>query len=207
MSRELGKEIKDTDFLFDVGPDAYLVINFGKTTIEKVENLFDAAKGARHTFVVVHSPVFPYDSAKYWWWILFGNRQDSRAEERRFARQLMASRNAVVLCGHTHKTELLDWYGDGGRITQMTMSSVWANEAQGKYKVLASGADGYGSRSKFENEETAKRLFEEYRSGILRYTYANAAGSYKLFVEDNDVYVDFYAGNSPRLSERFYLRT
>ena len=207
MSRELGKEIKDTDFLFDVGPDAYLVINFGKTTIEKVEKLFDASKGARHTFVVVHSPVFPYDSAKYWWWILFGNRQDSRAEERRFARQLMASRNAVVLCGHTHKTELLDWYGDGGRITQMTMSSVWANESQGKYKVLASGADGYGSRSKFENEEAAKRLFEEYRPGILRYTYANAAGSYKLFVEDNDVYVDFYAGNSPHLSERFYLRT
>ena len=207
MSRELGKEITGTDFLFDIGPDAYIVINFGKTTPEKVEKLFDAAKGARHTFVVVHSPVFPYDSAKYWWWILFGNRQDSRADERRYARRLMASCNAVVLCGHTHRTELMDWYGDGGRITQMTMSSVWANEAQGKYKVLASGADGYGTLGKFENEEVAKRLFDEYRPGILRYSHANAAGSYKLFVGDNDIYVDFYAGNSPRLSERFHLRT
>ena len=207
MSKELGREIKETDFLFDMGPDAFIVVNFGKTTVEKVEKLFDEAKGARHTFVVVHSPVFPYDNAKYWWWILFGNRQDSRAEERRFARQLMASRNAVVLCGHTHKTELLDWYGDGGRITQMTMSSVWANESQGKYKVLASGADGYGSRSKFENEDAAKRLFEEYRPGILRYTCANAAGSYKLVVKDEDIHVEFYAGNSPYLSECFYLRT
>lgn len=207
LSRELGREIKETDFLFNVGPDAYIVVNFGKTSVEKVEKLFDAAKGARHTFVVVHSPVFPYDNAKYWWWILFGNREDSRAEERRFARQLMASRNAVVLCGHTHKTELLDWYGDGGRITQMTMSSVWANESQGKYKVLASGADGYGSRSKFENPDAAKKLFDEYRPGILRYTYANAAGSYKLVVKDEDIHVEFYAGNSPYLSECFYLRT
>ena len=207
MSRELGKRITDTDFFFNIGPDAYLVINFGKTTLEKVEKLFDAAKGARHTFVVVHSPVFPYDSAKYWWWILFGNRQDSRADERRYVRRLMASRNAVVLCGHTHRTELMDWYGDGGRITQMTMSSVWAKEAQGTYQVLASGAEGYGSLSKFENEDAAKALFDEYRPGILRYSHANAAGSYKLFVEDHDIYVDFYAGNSLYLSERFHLRT
>ena len=101
----------------------------------------------------------------------------------------------------------MDWYGDGGRITQMTMSSVWAKEEQGTYRVLASGADGYGTLSKFENEEAAKALFDEYRPGILRYSYANAAGSYKLFVEDHDIYVDFYAGDSPRLSERFHLRT
>jgi len=206
LSKELGIDVPGTDFLFNCGPDAYLVVNFGKTTLEKVEKLFDASKDARHTFVVIHSPVFPYDSAKYWWWILFGNRQDSRADERRYARRLMASRNAIVLCGHTHKTELLDWYGDGGRITQMTMSSVWANEAQGTYKVLASGADGYGSRSKFENPVAAKRLFDEYRPGISRYSLANAAGSYKLFVGDKDIYVDFYAGKSPRRSERFLLR-
>ena len=206
LSQELGIDVPGTDFLFNCGPDAYLVINFGKTTLEKVEKLFDASKDARHTFVVVHSPVFPYDSAKYWWWILFGNRQDSRAEERRYARRLMASRNAVVLCGHTHKTELLDWYGDGGRITQMTMSSVWAKEAQGEYNVLASGADGYGTLSKFENPEAAQALFDEYRPGISRYSYANAAGSYKLFVGDKDIYVDFYAGKSPRRSERFILR-
>ena len=207
LSRELGREITGTDFLFNVGEDAYLVVNFGKTTIEKVEKLFDDSKGARHTFVVVHSPVFPYDSAKYWWWILFGDREDSRAEERRYARRLMASRNAIVLCGHTHRTELMDWYGDGGRITQMTMSSVWAKEEQGTYRVLASGADGYGSLGKFENEAAAKAILDEYRPGILRYSHANAAGSYKLFVEDHDIYVDFYAGDSPRLSERFHLRT
>ena len=204
LSKELGIPVTDSNFLFTMGPDAYLVINFGKTSLEQIEQLFEASEGARHTFVVVHSPVFPYDSASYWWWILFGNRQDSRAEERRRVRALMARRNAVVLCGHTHKTELLDWEGDGGRITQMTMSSVWAKASQGRYEVLASGADGYGSLHTYDG--VAKELFEEYRPGIKRYSYANSAGSYKLFVGDEDIRVDFYAGSSPRLSQRFILR-
>jgi predicted phosphodiesterase len=133
LSKELGKPIQDTNFRFDVGDDAYIVLNFTQADVARIEQLLRGAEGARHTFVVVHSPVFPYDSASYWWWILLGSRDDKRAEERRYVRRLLASRQAVVLCGHTHKTELLDWYGDGGRITQMTMSSVWAKESQGTW--------------------------------------------------------------------------
>ena len=48
-------------------------------------------------------------------------------------RRLLAENNAIVLCGHTHTTEFLDWYGDGGRITQMTMNSVWRDDATGRY--------------------------------------------------------------------------
>ena len=204
MSQELGIDITDSNFLFRSGQDAFIVINFGMTSVEKIEKMFEESKDARHTFVVIHSPVFPYDSASSWWWILFGNREDSKADERRHIRRLMASRNAIVLCGHTHKTELLDWYGDGGCITQMTMSSVWAKESQGTYKVLASGVDGYGSLNEYTG--VAKQLFDEYRPGIRRYSYANAAGSYKLVVGDTDIHVDFYAGDSARLSERFVLR-
>ena len=204
LSRELGLDITDSNFCFRSGQDAFIVVNFGKTSVEKIEKMYEDTRDARHTFLVVHSPVFPYDSASYWWWILFGNREDSRAEERRRIRRLMASRNTVVLCGHTHRTELLDWYGDGGRITQMTMSSVWAKESQGKYEVLASGPEGYGSLNPFLG--VAKQLFDEYRPGVRRYSHANAAGSYKLFVGDDDIHVDFYAGDSPRLSERFVLR-
>lgn len=211
MSRELSQEITDTNFLFNVGDDAYIVINFGETDLDRITRLFSRARGARHTFVVVHSPVFPYDSASYWWWILFGDRTDSRAEERRAVRRLMAECNAVVLCGHTHKTELLDWYGDGGRITQVTMSSVWAREAQGTYTEKVSGTEGYGTlllktKPELGEPSPAKALFDEYRPGLLRYSWADAAGSYKLFVGDRDVHVDFYAGATARISRRFQLR-
>ena len=213
LSKELGKPIQDTNFRFDVGDDAYIVLNFTQADVARIEQLLRGAEGARHTFVVVHSPVFPYDSASYWWWILLGSRDDKRAEERRHVRRLLASRQAVVLCGHTHKTELLDWYGDGGRITQMTMSSVWAKESQGAWteKVSSSSPDGYGSQMLKSHPELGEPgpvqdLFNEYRPGVRRYSWADAAGSYKLLVGPDDIFVDFYAGSSTLLSHRFQLR-
>ena len=211
LSKELGKPIQDTNFRFDVGDDAYIVLNFTQADVARIEQLLRGAEGARHTFVVVHSPVFPYDSASYWWWILLGSRDDKRAEERRHVRRLLASRQAVVLCGHTHKTELLDWYGDGGRITQMTMSSVWAKESQGAWTEKVSSPDGYGSQMLKSHPELGEPgpvqdLFNEYRPGVRRYSWADAAGSYKLLVGPDDIFVDFYAGSSDLLSHRFQLR-
>ena len=211
LSKELGKPIQDTNFRFDVGDDAYIVLNFTQADVARIEQLLRGAEGARHTFVVVHSPVFPYDSASYWWWILLGSRDDKRAEERRHVRRLLASRQAVVLCGHTHKTELLDWYGDGGRITQMTMSSVWAKESQGAWTEKVSSPDGYGSQMLKSHPELGEPgpvqdLFNEYRPGGRRYSWADAAGSYKLLVGPDDIFVDFYAGSSTLLSHRFQLR-
>jgi hypothetical protein len=53
-------------------------------------------------------------------------------------------------------------------------------------------------------DETA--IFDEYRSGLRSYTWSRAAGSYKLLVSRKHVYVDFYAGDSTFLSQRFVLR-
>jgi predicted phosphodiesterase len=211
LSKELGKTVTDTNFLFTAGDDAFIVLNFNHPEVETIERLFRETQGARHTFVVVHSPVFPYDSASYWWWFLLGTRDDSRADERRHVRRLMASRDTVVLCGHTHKTELLDWYGDGGRITQMTMSSVWAKESQGTWTEKVSSPEGYGTQLLKGHPELGEPgpvqdIFNEYRPGVRRYSWADAAGSYKLLVGTDDIHVDFYAGDSSRLSTRFQLR-
>lgn len=210
MSEELDQEIKSTNFLFRSGPDAFVVVNFTKPKVDEITALLNGARGARHVFVIIHGPVFPFDDTKYYWWYLLGNRKDSKADERREMRKLLASLNAIVLCGHTHKTEFLDWYGDGGRITQMTMSSVWRSESQAEYKLLASGRDGYGTllfKAKPElATEANKALFAEYREGIRDYSLSDAAGSYKMLIDDAHVYVDFYAGDSAQRSHRFTLR-
>ena len=205
MSRELGQEITSTNFLFRSGPDAFVAVNFTKPDVEEIKSLLNQARGARHVFVLIHAPVFPYDDP-YYYWIFLGDRNDARAEERREMRKLLASLDAIVLCGHTHFTEFLDWEGDGGRITQMTMTSVWSDESLGEYNLLASGAEEYGSLQAKENDGVCPAIFDEYRSGVRRYSIADSAGSYKLIVRGKKVYVDFYAGDSAKRTKRFVLR-
>ena len=209
LSKELGQPITDTSFLLRSGQDAYIVLFYPAPDLGVVENLLQQAEGARHIFLVVHTPVFPIESAKSWWWFVYGDKKDARAEDRRAFRRMLATRNAIVLCGHTHKTELYDWYGDGGRITQMTMSSVWTKEAQGRYNELISKPEGFGSlvgkKDPSAMTPAIAALFDEYRPGLRRFSWADAAGSYKLCVDDG-VQVDFFAGSSARRSCRFKLR-
>ena len=90
------------------------------------------------------------------------------------------------------------------------MNSVWSSEARGKYKVLASGAEGYGTMLFQKKPEIAteanQAIFAEYREGIKDYSIADSAGSYKLTVDGEKVYVDFYPGDSSRRAKRFTLR-
>lgn len=211
MSEELGQKITKTDFAFGIGKDAYIFVDFNTPDDAEVERLVADTAGARHTFVVVHGPLFPYDEASARWFY-HGGASEAETQKRRHFRELFAKRNAVCLCGHTHRTEFLDWQGDGGRITQMTMNSVWSSDKIGKYEVDSQGAAQFGTlRQKMKNDdgtpikdETA--LFDEYRPGILAYSHSPAAGSYKLTVSPRKITVDFYAGDSDALSQRFVLR-
>lgn len=208
MSMELGKEITKTTFDFFIGPDAYLVIDFNNPDDAEVEKMLADTKDARYTFVVVHAPLLPPDSGHCRW---FYHGYDT--EVRRHFRSLFAERDVICLCGHIHTTEFADWYGDGGRITQMTMNSVWSKDEYGTYKVVSEGSADYGEQRKkitsLDNgsapaDETP--LFDEYRDGLKQYSRSPAAGSYKLNVSKSGVYIDFYAGDSQKISKQFILR-
>jgi len=212
MSEELGIDVPGVNFMFKVGDDAFLAIDFNTPDDTAIERMLKESEGARNTFVLIHSPLIPYDGSSCRW-ILHGQDTQEHTAARRHLRAEFARRNAIVLCGHTHRTELADWYGDGGRITQMTMNSVFASENDGVYVPLFDGPEHYGEiRKNIHNgpdggslpDESA--LFEEYRSGMTRYLVADSAGSYKMFVDGRHVFIDFYAGDSSLRSQRFQLR-
>lgn len=211
MSEELGKKIEKTTFSFNIGKDAFIVIDFNDPDDAEVEKLLKDTEGARHTFIITHGPVFPYD-APTCRWFYHGKDSEKHNTARRHFRELFAKRNAIVLTGHTHTTELIDWYGDGGRITQMTMNSVFSKESLGKYEINSEGAENFGKMrigKKLDNgqdvtDETA--LFDEYRPGIKHYERSYSAGSYKLNVSKKSITIDFYAGASKELSHHFVLR-
>ena len=210
MSQELGKSVLKTTFCFNIGPDAFLVLDFNKPDDAEIEKMLRETEGARHTFIVTHGPAFPMDDRSCRWFF-HGSRKDTEA--RRHFRAEFAKRNAIVLCGHSHFTTLTEWKGDGGIITQMEMNSVWADEERGIYKVITENPADYGTRrmamktmpngSAIEDESA---LFEEYRPGLTRYIHSNTAGSFRLNVGPKHVTIDFYAGDSATKTRTFELR-
>lgn len=214
LSGELGRPVAGTTFSFAIGPDAYIVIDFNNPDAALIDRLLDETEGARYTFILLHGPVLPYDHVKYYNWILFG-RGDVRDDAmRRHFRDRFARRNAIVLCGHTHKTEFADWYSeDGGHIVQMTMNSVWSKDKYGRYTTSIDSPENYGSmcaeklaRQGKEMSEEHKALYDEYRPGLKTYINSKAAGSYKMNVSKDSVTVDFYPGDSQDEAVTFKLR-
>lgn len=212
MSEELGKQITKTTFGFNIGNDAFLVVDFNDPDDQEIDRILDDTKGARHTFVMTHGPVLPPDITSCRWFF-HGGASEANTQARLHFRQAFAKRNAIVLCGHTHYTDFMDWEGDGGRITQMTMSSVWTSENQKQYTVRSEGAENYGMFRKklLEKPEGANlkdesALFDEYRPGVRQHINSRSQGSYKLNVSNKRITIDFYAGDSQELSHQFVIR-
>ena len=212
MSQELSKEILKTTFGFNVGDDAYLVLDFNRPDDAETEKLLLDSKGARHTFVISHGPLFPMysDSCR---WFYHGADKPEDTQARRHFRSEFAKRKVICLCGHSHHTRLTEWKGDGGLITQLEMTSVWAGEANGIYKVHCDDPQKYGLNRM--NKKTMpdgspikdeSALFDEYRPGLTRYLDSIAAGSYKMRVSDKSVEVDFYPGDDTFCATTFKLR-
>ena len=212
MSEELGKPISKTTFGFNIGDDAFIVIDFNHPDDEEIDRLLNDTKGARHTFIMTHGPVFPSDDSSCRW-IFHGGASEKETQARHHFRQAFAQRNAIVLCGHTHCTDFMDWYGDGGRITQMTMSSVWTTEKQKEYTVRSEGAEDYGMLRKkaMEKPENANwkdesALFDEYRPGIRQHSNSRSQGSFKLNVSRKHITIDFYGGDEEEITHKFTIR-
>lgn len=212
MSLELGRKIEKTTFSFTIGNDAFIVLDFNAPDDAEIEKLLKETEGARHTFVIVHGPLLPFDGSSCRWFF-HGGASKSETAARRHFRELFARRNVICLCGHVHSTEFADWYGDGGRITQMTMNSVWSKEKGKYYKIVAQGASQYGEGRKriaaADNGEKLKDetpLFDEYRNGLRQYERSNSAGSYKLNVSKHKITLDFYGGDSEEITKTFVLR-
>ncbi len=212
MSQELSKEILKTTFGFNVGDDAYLVLDFNRPDDAETEKLLSDSKGARHTFVISHGPLFPMDSDSCRWFYHGADKPEDTQARRHFRREF-AKRKVICLCGHSHHTRLTEWKGDGGLITQLEMASVWAGEANGIYKVHCDDPQKYGLNRM--NKKTMpdgspikdeSALFDEYRPGLTRYLDSIAAGSYKMRVSDKSVEVDFYPGDDTFCATTFKLR-
>ena len=193
ISKELGVPVKDTTFSFRHGPDVFIVVDFNepRPKLSLIKRLLEESKGARYTFFISHGLVVPNSLSR---WFLLG--EEKRDAERRELCSLLARRNAIVLCGHTHRMELLECEFPEGQITQFTFNSVWTNPAHAVPAIISEGAGAFGEGG----------FLKEYKPFVRRFMLARAAGHYWLRVSDRGVGVAFYGGDATIPTRKFALR-
>ncbi len=205
MEKELGQPVKETTFAFRQGPDVFIVVDFNapRPDFARLKRLFAESEGARHTFLITHGPAIPSGASR---WFLLGSK--TRDAERRELLRLMASRNVIVLAGHTHRLEYYDCVLPEGRVTQLVASSVWTSPKLAVPAVHAHGASSYGERVKRakHNKKELRALVDEYRPFMRDYLFADAAGHFRLEVGPSRIAAVFYGGSSTVPTRTFILR-
>ena len=206
-------EVKSTTFGFRHGPDLWVVIDFtsGAGTVDTVAKIFADNPDVRYTFVAVHGPVLPMDVWKLRWFYLGAENVN---DARRKMREMLAKRNAIVLTAHVHALEYKDWYGDGGRITEMVLNSVPPASSDiskpNMPEVISETPDDYGAWLKTLEKTDANvrfdALFDEYRPGLKARYAAIAVGHHVLRASDSGVVLEFYSGAATEPTKTFKLR-
>lgn len=229
--RELGRAIDNLTFSFLNGPDLWIVADYNRPNIELVEKLLSEHRDARYTVFCTHGAVLTSGNRDLRCWFFLGRPQYSVAtgrklskEElnaeipvwdaaRRRVRRLLAERNAIVLSGHSHRLELRDWYGDGGRITEFVMNSVTRTvkgvDIPGTPVVVGDKPSDFGRcrvRANLPCDASVDSLYAEYEPGMKRYYTADAAGHAALVFSDAGVRADYYGLDAVAPSASFTIR-
>ena len=230
-SRELARPIDDLTFSFRNGPDLWIVADYNRPDVERVEKLLSEHRDARYTVFCTHGAVLTNGSRNHRCWFFLGRpqysvstgRKLSAAElekeipawtaARRRVRRMLAERNAIILSGHSHRLELRDWYGDGGRITEFVMTSVThtlkGKDIPGVPVVVGDKPSDFGRCrvSPASNPDAAvDALYAEYEPGMKRYYTADAAGHAELLFSDDGVSANYYGLDSLAPCATFTIR-
>lgn len=230
-SSELGCTIDDLTFSFCNGPDLWIIADYNRPNIPLIEMLLSEHKDARYTIFCTHGAVLTNGNRSARRWFFLGNPQyntitgkklsqtELDAElpawnaARRQIRRMLAERDAIVLSGHSHLLELRDWFGDGGRITELVMNSVTrtvqGKDIAGAPVVIGDKPTDFGicrAKTKIGSDASIDSLYAEYESGMQRYYTANCAGHAELLFSNDGVKVNYYALDSLTPCETFVLR-
>ena len=205
------------DYLWTHGPDAFVFADFMRPDPSRLDAMLDAAEGARHLFFVSHGTIAPPDAWGPYWFML-GEPELSRERRALFARLLR--RNAIVLCGHLHRTQIRRWERPEGTLVEFCANSVLGKGEDAPEFLLDGpghlgdyvrstpppiGEDYDGSRQTRTAGELLA-LVDEYRPGLVEYRMWRAAGHYVLCVSEKRIDIDFLPGYNGIVGMTFRLK-
>ncbi len=179
-------------YSFRIDDDLWVFCDFETVDMNPVCDVIDADLSARRVFLVTHGPFTTsavLDSVSSARWRLAG-RSGSEASRPRLY-ETLSRRHAIVLSGHTHKTDYYWHRNEYGSFAEMTVNSVWMSEDLATAAPIHDKVSDYASplsSGDYRNE------IAYFRPGLKRYFHNDAAGHYRLNVQDDEVTMDFYPG-------------
>lgn len=124
LKKELGKDINmdGTNYAVRCGKDIYIFYDFSKESSgEFVKETLRKNADARHTFFLTHLPMFPCSMGNPGWIVPHFKELIP----------LLAARNAVILCAHTHYWGEFIYKNQYGTLTQFIVTSMGSSRKPG----------------------------------------------------------------------------
>jgi len=176
--------------------DLFIYFDSMKPDAGFVEKALEEHKDARHVFFLTHLPVLPCGEGRRPDWIVYGMRSDN-AQERKRLLTLLARHNAIVLCGHIHRTVLSRYRSPEGAITQLASFSMPVS-LEGEYKeVKGVGEDFFAAEAvkKAMGTKRVKTILNDFIGHLFEYDYYLPGAGYNVMrVDDKGVFCDLYFG-------------
>lgn len=202
VARELGREGKvDRHYVYRHGPDLFVFYNSNVDEYEFVKKAFAENPDARWTFVVGHIPTInPVEDG-----IEIDSRWAGGMEDHNRFLRLLQGRNAILLCGDTHRVGFVDYVTGEGRLTEVMGVSICEN---GPYCELGDSPADFpgGWNAAYQPGGRISERQKFLKGGLVRNWLAAGAGFWKFTVSDEAVTADFHAFDRPGVAKSFVVR-
>lgn len=179
---------KDGNYFFRIGPDFYFFYDLMNPDFEFLHSAFEKNRNVRYTFFVTHVPILPASK---------DGLKNIVVDDIEKILPLLASRKAIVLCGHTHLFSYVLWrdHKTDGMISQLTLNSTCRQaEVVRNFKpvnVTKPYKDFFGDPKEYENK-TFLRIWSLYSGKLEKIFIAKGAGHAVLRIDDTGVIAEYY---------------
>lgn len=178
LAKETKTPMTATNYTMTVGPDLFVFGDWFSPGSDGMKYLKETLKAItkkpRYLFVVVHPNLIPSTSASMSQWC-----------------EILADFDAIVLCGHSHQTQLVDYERDGKKITQLIMATfLYPDVANNHYAPPREDLARFWAS--FEKSRVGKPkhqtcLDEQWKPYVKRVWWTYGNGMAQLLVSDEGV--------------------
>jgi len=196
LSKQGGQKLTTAHFSARFKGDLFVFFDAFRPNLDWLQKEFARSADARHTFVILHTPVVPYDARANW--TVYGTESARPLRQRMI--ELLAKRKAIVLSGHLHKYGLVEHATSKGRFTQLAVSSVVSHDPP-KVRDEQSGVEAYtqelvSMEPNFSpaTKEQRMQLLEAERPYVRRFEYADLPGLAVVDVHETGVSCQVFGG-------------